>query len=150
MTEENNEAPKPPVDDMVPLTPPTVPLFNIPDAVLTSMSKEVAPDLTQIQNPVEWIMKQRKLAEAQTAGPKMETPQTPPSIVSIPQNVVPIPQKNAKVPKVAWGGDDLNEEALTMLFFMVVKEVSKDKKIKKYLKDMKIEIYDINDQLLWP
>lgn len=147
MTEENNETPKPPVDDMVPLKPPSVPLFQIPDAVLTSMSKEVAPDTAQLNNPVEWIMKQRKMAEAQVTGPTEGS--VPPQIA--PTIQVPImPQKKSKVPKIAWGGNDLNEEALTMLFYMVVKEVSRDKKIKKYLKDLNIEIYNINDELLWP
>jgi hypothetical protein len=148
MTDENNEIPKPPVDDMVPLKPPSVPLFQIPDVVLNSMSKEVAPDTAQLNNPVEWIIKQRQLAEAQVAGPKEDSP-VPPQIVStitMPQSV----QKKTKVPKVAWGGNDLDEEALTMLFYMIVKEVSKDKKIKKYLKDLKVEIYDINDVLMFP
>jgi hypothetical protein len=137
MTEENNEVPK----------PPSSPLFAIPDAVLNSMSKEVAPDLAAINNPVEWIMKQRKMAEAQVKGSteNSATPQVAPTI-AVPQSA----PKKEKVPKVAWGGNDLNEEALTMLFYMIVKEVSKDKKIKKYLKDLKVEIYDINDQLLWP
>ena len=144
MTEENKEVPK---DDMEPMKPPTVPLFELPDAVLNSMRKEVAPDTGMLNNPVEWIMKQRKAAEAQVTGPMQTIPpmQVAPSIS---QPIVPIGKE--KVPKVAWGGNDLNEEALTMLFYMIVKELSKDKKIKKYLKDLKIEIYDINDELLWP
>jgi hypothetical protein len=135
-------------DDMEPQKPPSVPLFQIPDAVLNSMSKEVAPDTAQLNNPVEWIIKQRKLAEAQVAGPKEDSP-VPPQIVPTMQVPVPV-QKKEKIPKVAWGGNDLDEEALTMLFYMIVKEVSKDKKIKKYLKDLKVEIYDINNTLLWP
>jgi hypothetical protein len=146
MTEENKEVPK---DDMEPMKPPTVPLFVLPDAVLNSMRKEVTPDTGMLNNPVEWIMKQRKMSEAQVSGPMQNTPpmQVAPAM-SIPQSTVPV--KKEKVPKVAWGGNDLNEEALTMLFYMVVKEVSKDKKIKKYLKDLNIEIYDINQTLLWP
>lgn len=134
-------------DDMEPLKPPSVPLFKIPDAVLNSMSKEVAPDTEAMNNPVEWIIKQRKLAEATVQGPKEATPpmQVAPTIAAPPSQI-----KKEKVPKVAWGGNDLNEEALTMLFYMVVKEVSKDKKIKKYLKDLNIEIYDINDELMFP
>jgi len=152
MTDEIKEVSKPPVDDMVPLKTPTVPLFQIPDAVLNSMSKEVAPDIAQMTNPVEWIMKQRKLAEAQVSGPK-ETEglaPLPPTIMSTQPSVQTVPVRKTNVPKIAWAGQDLNEEALTMLFYMVVKEVSKDKKIKKYLKDLQIEIYDINNTLLWP
>jgi hypothetical protein len=149
MTDENKEPVK---DDMEPMKPPTVPLFNIPDAVLNSMSKETSPALEKFSNPVEWIMAQRKFAEAQVSGPKETTPPSmPPTIQSsVPTPTQAAPQSNKKVPKIAWGGNDLNEEALTMLFYMVVKEVSKDKKIKKYLKDLNIEIYNINNELLWP
>lgn len=154
MTEENKETPNDKFDAEGNLKPPTVPLFQIPNAVLNSMSKEASPDLTKFANPVEWIMAQRKFAEAQVQGPQgsPEAPTMPPQIVAtttVPAQVVP-QKKNSNVPKVAWGGNDLNEEALTMLFYMVVKEVSKDKKIKKYLKDLNVEIYDINDELLWP
>lgn len=145
---ENTEAPKPPVDDMVPMKPPTVPLFKIPDAVLNSMSKEVAPDTGALNNPVEWIIQQRKMAEAQVTGAKESqapSPQVAPTIA-----VPTAPAKKSKVPVVAWGGNDLNEESLTMLLYLVLKEASKDKKIKKLLKEMKIEVYDINGDLLWP
>lgn len=148
MTEENKEVPKEPVDDMEPMKPPTVPLFQLPDAVLNSMRKEVTPDTGMLNNPVEWIMKQRQMTEAQVAGPKQETLMQVAPPMSPLQPVLPV--KKEKVPKIAWAGQDLNEESLTMLFYMIVKEVSKDKKIKKYLKDLNIEIYDINDHLLWP
>lgn len=150
MTEENKETSK---DDMEPMKPPTVPLFQIPDAVLNSMAKETSPALEKFSNPVEWIMAQRKFAEAQVSGPKETAglPPLPPTIMSTqPPTASIVPAKKTNIPKIAWAGQDLNEEALTMLFYMVVKEVSKDKKIKKYLKDLKIEIYDINDRLLWP
>jgi hypothetical protein len=146
--EENKEVPKPPVDDMVPLKPPTVPLFNIPDAVLNSMGKEVAPDLAQIQNPVEWIMKQRKMAETQVSGPKENGPLIAPVIQS---SAIPAAsKKREKIPVVSWAGQDVSEDTLVMLFYMVVKEASKDKAFKKKLKDMKLEIYDSNQTLLWP
>ena len=146
MTEENKEVLK---DDMERMKPPTVPLFQLPDAVLNSMRKEVTPDFAQMTNPVEWIMKQRQMTEAQVSGPMQNTPplQVAPAMTSM-QPIVPV--KKEKVPKIAWAGNDLNEESLTMLFYMIVKEVSKDKKIKKYLKDLNIEIYDINDVLLFP
>ena len=106
------------------------------------MGKEVTPDVSQIQNPVEWIIKQRKMAEAQVSAPKEVI-----GLSSLPPTAL---QKKSNIPVVSWAGQDLNEEALTMLFYMIVKEVSKDKKIKKYLKDLNIEIYNINDELLWP
>lgn len=134
-THEPEEAPK----------PPSVPLFQIPDAVLNSMSKEVTPDTAMLNNPVEWIMKQRKMAEVQVQPESNVAPQVAPAI-TVPQPV----KKKEKTPTVAWAGKDVTDDALVMLFYTVVKEASKDKKLKKYLKDLKVEIYDVNDELLWP
>jgi hypothetical protein len=132
------------------LKPPTVPLFKIPDGVLNSMSKEASPDLSKFANPVEWIMAQRKFADAQVSGPKENTQLTMPDNIVATPSAQPVSQKKSNAPVVSWAGRDLDLEALTMLFFLVVKEVSKDKKVKKMLKDMNIEIYNVNQDLLWP
>jgi hypothetical protein len=131
-----------------PPKPPTVPLFQIPDAILNSMGKEANAGLDKFSEPLDFIKAQRKLAEAQVQ-PVKESPAMPPAIMpTVP--VSQIPKKREKVPVVSFGGADVSEETLVTLFYLVLQEASKNKEIKKKLKSMKIEVYDANGDLLWP
>jgi hypothetical protein len=123
-----------------PLVPPTVPLFNIPEGVLRSMQKEAEKDLDKFSSPAEFVMNERKKHQVEVSGPTGAPPQLP---------IAPQPKKE-NTPVVSWAAQDLSYESLTMLFYLVLKEVSKDKAIKKWLKDMKIEVYDKNGTLLFP
>jgi hypothetical protein len=131
MTDENNEASK----------PPTVPLFNIPDHILKSMSAETEKDLNKFVNPVDFIMAERAKHLVEVSGPTGLPPATS----------APSPQpEQPKIPLVAIDGHVLPGDTVTMMLYALVTLAKKDKKIAKLLKSFKYVMKDCNGDQIWP
>ena len=123
--------------------PPSVPLFNIPDHVLHSMSQECEKDLKNFSNPVDFIMAERKKRQVEVSGP--------PGLPISTSAPAPIPQpEQPKIPLVAIDGHVLPGDTVTMMLYSLVTLAKKDKKIAKLLKSFKYVMKDCNGDQIWP
>jgi hypothetical protein len=121
--------------------PPTIPLFDIPDHVLRSMSAEAEKDMDKFSNPVDFIMAERKRRQVEVSGP---TGLPAPTSAPCPQSEQP------KVPLIAIDGHVLPGDTVTMMLYALVTLAKKDKKIAKLLKSFKFKMGDANGEQIWP
>ena len=136
--EENNEVPK----------VPSVPLFNIPEHILHSMSQECEKDMKNFSNPVDFIMAERKKRQVEVSGPT-GVPGLPP-LPETKMQVEPPPSEQSKIPLVAIDGHVLPGDTVTMMLYSLVTLAKKDKKIAKLLKSFKYVMKDCNGDQIWP
>jgi hypothetical protein len=114
------------------------PLSNIPESILSSMHSEAEKDIENFQNPVDFIMAERKRHQANVAGP---------------QGVPPMPQPQpeaSKIPMIAIDGHVLPGDTVTMILYGFVTLAKKDKKIAKLLKAFKFKMGDVNGEQIFP